>query len=316
MSIYDYNPIELSGLRTYPLASRPSKVTVRDFARPLTEVEARSAIGLIERMPRILAADTLREVAAAVSAARSKGRAIIWGIGGHVVKTGLAPILIDLMNRGYVTAIATNGAGIIHDFEIAIAGWTSEDVDTAIGSGDFGMAEETGCMINEAIRRGVVDECGIGESVGRMLVESQPAYGQYSYLHEAYLRRIPVTAHVTIGADIIHLHRAADGAALGAASHRDFRLFTALVRDLDGGGVYLNLGSAVTMPEIFLKAVTTVRNLGHSLRDFTTANFDFLQHYRPQTNVVRRPVANGAGKGHSLTGHHEIMIPLLAALLD
>jgi hypothetical protein len=316
MSVYDYDPIDLRGLRTYPLASRPSKVTVRDFARPLSPAEAAQVMGLVESLPQLLAADSLRAVATAVKAARAAGRAIIWGIGGHVVKTGLAPILIDLMRRGYVTAIATNGSGIIHDFEIALAGWTSEDVDTALGSGDFGMAEETGRLINEAIRDGVATSCGVGESVGRLLVETEPPFGDYSYLHEAYRRRIPVTAHLTIGADIIHLHTAADGAALGAASHRDFRLFTALVRDLNGGGVYLNLGSAVTMPEIFLKAVTTVRNLGFELRDFTTANFDFLQHYRPQTNVVRRPVANGAGKGYSLTGHHEIMIPLLAALLD
>lgn len=316
MSVYDYDPIDLRGLRTYPLASRPSKVTVRDFARPLSPAEAAQVMGLVESLPQLLAADSLRAVATAVRAARAAGRAIIWGIGGHVVKTGLAPILIDLMRRGYVTAIATNGSGIIHDFEIALAGWTSEDVDTALGSGDFGMAEETGRLINEAIRDGVASACGVGESVGRLLVETKPPFGDYSYLHEAYRRRIPVTAHLTIGADIIHLHTAADGAALGAASHHDFRLFTALVRDLNGGGVYLNLGSAVTMPEIFLKAVTTVRNLGFELRDFTTANFDFLQHYRPQTNVVRRPVANGAGKGYSLTGHHEIMIPLLAALLD
>ena len=316
MSVYDYDPIDLRGLRTYPLASRPSKVTVRDFARPLSPAEAAQVMGLVESLPQLLAADSLRAVATAVKAARAAGRAIIWGIGGHVVKTGLAPILIDLMRRGYVTAIATNGSGIIHDFEIALAGWTSEDVDTALGSGDFGMAEETGRLINEAIRDGVASSCGVGESVGRLLVETEPPFGDYSYLHEAYRRRIPVTAHLTIGADIIHLHTAADGAALGAASHHDFRLFTALVRDLNGGGVYLNLGSAVTMPEIFLKAVTTVRNLGFELRDFTTANFDFLQHYRPQTNVVRRPVANGAGKGYSLTGHHEIMIPLLAALLD
>ncbi|MFM8392891.1 MAG: hypothetical protein ACKOB4_03075 [Acidobacteriota bacterium] len=316
MSIYDYQPIDLRGLRTYPLASRPSKVTVRDFARPLTAAEAAQVGGLLGALPHLLAADSLRAVAAAVMAARAAGRAIIWGIGGHVVKTGLAPILIDLMRRGYVTAIATNGSGIIHDFEIALAGWTSEDVDTALGSGDFGMAEETGRLINQAIKSGAAQSCGVGEAVGRMLVETEPPYGDYSYLHEAYRRRIPVTAHLTIGADIIHLHTEADGAALGAASHHDFRLFTSLVRDLNGGGVYLNLGSAVTMPEIFLKAVTTVRNLGFQLQDFTTANFDFLQHYRPQTNVVRRPVANGAGKGYSLTGHHEIMIPLLAALLE
>lgn len=315
MSIYDHQPIDLGGLRTYPLASRPSKVTVRDFARPLTPVAAEGVMALVESLPGILAADSLRAVAAAIREARVRQRAIIWGIGGHVVKTGLAPILIDLMRRGYVSAIATNGSGIIHDFEIALAGWTSEDVDSALGSGDFGMAEETGRMLNDAIRRGVSDSIGVGEAVGRMLVESQPAYGQYSYLHESYRQRIPVTAHLTIGADIIHLHQHADGAALGAASHRDFRLFTALVRGLDGGGVYLNLGSAVTMPEIFLKAVTTVRNLGHSLRDFTTVNFDFIQHYRPQTNVVRRPVANGAGKGYSITGHHELLIPLLAAMV-
>lgn len=316
MSIYDQQPIDLRGLRTYPLASRPSKVTVRDFARPLTAPEAREVLRLVDSMPNLLAADSLRAVAAAIIAARAAGRAIIWGIGGHVVKTGLAPILIDLMRRGYVTAVATNGSGIIHDFEIALAGWTSEDVDTALGSGDFGMAEETGFLLNQAIKDGAADSCGVGEAVGRLLVETSPPFSDYSYLHEAYLQRIPVTAHLTIGADIIHLHAEADGAALGAASHRDFRLFTSIVRNLNGGGVYLNLGSAVTMPEIFLKAVTTVRNLGFELADFTTANFDFLQHYRPQTNVVRRPVANGAGKGYSLTGHHEIMIPLLAALLE
>lgn len=315
MSIYDHQPIDLGGLRTYPLASRPSKVTVRDFARPLTPAAAAGVSALVESLPGILAADSLRAVAAAIRTARARERAIIWGIGGHVVKTGLAPVLIDLMRRGFVSAIATNGSGIIHDFEIALAGWTSEDVDTALGSGDFGMAEETGRMLNDAIRRGVADSIGIGEAVGRMLVETRPAYAQYSYLHQAYRQRIPVTAHLTIGADIIHLHHHADGAALGAGSHRDFRLFTSLVRGLDGGGVYLNLGSAVTMPEIFLKAVTTVRNLGHTLRDFTTVNFDFIQHYRPQTNVVRRPVANGAGKGYSITGHHEILIPLLAAMV-
>ncbi|MFZ4984321.1 MAG: hypothetical protein ACOYLF_02570 [Blastocatellia bacterium] len=316
MSIYDHQPIDLTGLRTYPLASRPSKVTIRDFAQPLSSERAQHMIDLLDSLPNLLAADSLRAVATAIKVARSTGRAIIWGIGGHVVKTGLAPILIDLMRRGYVTAIATNGSGIIHDFEIALTGWTSEDVDTTLGSGDFGMADETGRMINQAITAGIAESCGLGESVGRMLVEAAPAYGGYSYLHEAYQRRIPVTAHITIGADIIHLHALADGAALGAASHLDFRLFISMVRELHDGGVYLNIGSAVTLPEVFLKAVTTVRNLGHPLQGFTTANFDFLQHYRPQTNVVRRPVAGGMGKGYSLTGHHEIMVPLLAAMLD
>ncbi|MGH9769861.1 MAG: hypothetical protein ACREAB_20750, partial [Blastocatellia bacterium] len=180
-------------------------------------------------------------------------------------------------------------------------------------SGAFGMAEETGRLINEAIKRGVADDCGIGESIGRALVEMKPQYADYSILHAAYLLKIPITVHVTIGTDIIHIHPHADGAAIGAGTYRDLLLFTSLVKELDDGGVYLNVGSAVTLPEVFLKAVTVVRNLGHSLQDFTTANFDFIQHYRPMTNVVRRPVAGGAGRGYSITGHHELMIPLLAA---
>ncbi|MCI0525813.1 MAG: hypothetical protein L0Y75_11165, partial [Acidobacteria bacterium] len=270
---------------------------------------------LLDSLPRILAADTLRSIAAAIVEARSKNRAIIWGIGGHVIKTGLAPILIDLARRGFVTAIAMNGSGIIHDFEIAVAGWTSEDVDAALGSGAFGMAEETGRLINEAIKRGVVDDCGIGESIGGALVEMKPQYADHSILRAAYHSKIPVTVHVTIGTDIVHIHPQADGAAIGRASYRDFLLFASLVRELDGGGVYLNIGSAVTLPEVFLKAVTVVRNLGHPLADFTTANFDFIQHYRPMTNVVRRPVANGLGSGFQITGHHELMIPLLAAAI-
>lgn len=313
MSIYNQQPIDLSRIETYPLASRPSKVTVRDFAKALSDDEARKASALLDSLPRILAADRLRSIAAAIIEAKSKNRAIIWGVGGHVIKTGLAPILIDLARRGFVTAIAMNGSGVIHDFEIAVAGWTSEDVDAALGSGAFGMAEETGRLINEAIRSGAAEDCGVGESVGRALVEMKPQYADYSILHAAYAAKIPVTVHVTIGTDIIHIHPYADGAATGAATYRDFLLFASLVRELDGGGVYLNVGSAVTLPEVFLKAVTVVRNLGHPLQGFTTANFDFIQHYRPMTNVVRRPVAGSAGRGYSVTGHHELMIPLLAA---
>lgn len=313
MSIYNQQPIDLSRVETYPLASRPSKVTTRDFAKPLSDDEARDAAALLNSLPHILAADTLSAITDAIVEARSKNRAIIWGVGGHVIKTGLAPVLIDLARRGFVSAIAMNGSGVIHDFEIAVAGWTSEDVDAALGSGAFGMAEETGRLINEAIRGGAAEDCGIGESIGRALVEMNPQYADYSILHAAYLLKIPVTVHVTIGTDIIHIHPHADGAAIGAATYRDFLLFASLVKELDGGGVYLNVGSAVTLPEVFLKAVTVVRNLGHSLQDFTTANFDFIQHYRPMTNVVRRPVAGGAGRGHSVTGHHELMIPLLAA---
>jgi hypothetical protein len=313
MSIYRQQPIDLSRVETYPLASRPSKVTVRDFAKALSDDEARDASALLDSLPHILAADTLRSIAGAIIEAKSKNRAIIWGVGGHVIKTGLTPILIDLARRGFVSAIAMNGSGVIHDFEIAVAGWTSEDVDAALGSGAFGMAEETGRLINEAIRRGAAEDCGVGESIGRALVEMSPQYADFSILHAAYLLKIPVTVHVTIGTDIIHIHPHADGAAIGAATYRDFLLFASLVKELDGGGVYLNVGSAVTLPEVFLKAVTVVRNLGDSLQDFTTANFDFIQHYRPMTNVVRRPVAGGAGRGHSVIGHHELMIPLLAA---
>jgi hypothetical protein len=313
MSIYRQEPIDLSRVETYPLASRPSKVTTRDFARPLTDDEARDAAALLDSLPHILAADTLRSITGAIIEAESKNRAIIWGVGGHVIKTGLTPILIDLARRGFVSAVAMNGSGVIHDFEIAVAGWTSEDVDAALVSGAFGMAEETGRFINEAIRRGAAEDCGVGESIGRALVEMNPQYADFSILHAAYLLKIPVTVHVTIGTDIIHIHPHADGAAIGAATYRDFLLFASLVKELDGGGVYLNVGSAVTLPEVFLKAVTVVRNLGHSLRDFTTADFDFIQHYRPMMNVVRRPVAGGAGSGHSVVGHHELMIPLLAA---
>lgn len=315
MSLYSFQPIDLSQLSTYPLDSRHSKVTVKDFARPLSNEAARSASALLNSLPNILAVQSLRAVAQAIIKAKAKNKAIIWGAGGHVIKTGLAPILIDLIQRGFVTSIALNGSGVIHDFEIALIGSTSEDVDEALGAGAFGMAEETGRMLNEAINAGARDDIGFGEAVGQMLNKLQPPFAQYSLLHEAYKHKIPVTVHATIGTDIIHLHPNADGASIGKTSHRDFRLLTSLVKELDGGGVYLNIGSAVTLPEIFLKAVTVVRNLGVPLQDFTTANFDFIQHYRPNTNVVKRPVANGAGRGYSLTGHHELMIPLLAAAI-
>ncbi len=315
MSIYRQQPIDLSRISTYDLASRRSKVSVKDFARVLSDGEARGVAALIDSLPDILAGQTLREVARAVIEARQRGRAIIWGLGGHVIKTGLAPVLIDLMHRGFVSAIALNGSGVIHDFEIALIGSTSEDVEEALGDGAFGMAKETGRLINEAINQGASQDLGVGEAVGAALVESAAPYADSSILCAAYRARVPVTAHITIGADIIHLHPQADGASLGSTSHRDFRLLTSIVGELDGGGVYLNVGSAVTLPEVFLKAVTVVRNLGQSLRDLTTVNLDFLQHYRPSTNVVRRPVANGAGRGFNLVGHHEIMVPLLAAAI-
>lgn len=312
MSVYEnLDPIKFDDISTYELSSRPSKVTVADFARPVAPTAGLREF--LDSLPNILAVDSLRQVAGAVRDARRLGKPVIAGIGGHVVKTGLAPVLIDLMNRGFITALASNGSVLVHDAEIAIAGFTSEDVDATLGAGDFGAARETGELLNGAAVRAAADGIGLGESLGRELAAMNPEFGDSSLLVYAFENRIPFTAHLTIGADIGNFHPSCDGAALGAATHHDFRLFCSLARELSGGGVYLNFGSAVTMPEIFLKAVTVVRNLGHELTGFTTANFDFIQHYRPQTNVVRRPVANGAGRGFSLTGHHELMIPLLAA---
>jgi hypothetical protein len=312
MSRYRFSPLDISGLATYPLSSRPSKVTADDFARA---VEKESSLReFLDSLPRILAVGDLRELAALIREARHLNRAVIWGMGGHVIKTGLSPVLIDLMKRGFVTAFVMNGSAMIHDFEIALVGATSEDVDATLGSGSFGMAEETGRIINEAINEGARDNLGMGEAVGRRLFQMQAAHKEKSILHSAYEASVPVTVHVAIGTDIIHIHPTADGAATGQTSLQDFRLLCSIVRQLDGGGVYLNLGSAVLLPEVFLKTVTVVRNLGHALADFATANFDFIQHYRPVTNVVRRPVA-GSGRGFSITGHHEILIPMLAALI-
>lgn len=310
MSRYNAEPIDLSRIATYPLASRASKVTTDDLANPAASES--SLREFLDSLPNILAARELRELSGVIKDAKERGRAIIVGLGGHVIKTGLSPILIDLMERGYVTAVAMNGSAMIHDFEIALVGATSEDVDATLGSGSFGMAEETGRMINQAVKAGAKDNIGMGEAIGRQLELMQPPHAKKSLLHAAYEARVPVTIHVAVGTDIVHIHPSADGASIGQTTLQDFRLLCSLVRELDGGGVYLNLGSAVVLPEVFLKTVTVVRNLGFKLQDFYTANFDFIQQYRPLTNVVRRPVAGG-GRGFSFIGHHEIMIPLLAA---
>lgn len=312
MSRYKAEPIDLSKISTYPLASRPSKVTADDFAKPLTT--ASSTTEFLNSLPDILAARDLREIARLIRNAKQNGRAVIAGLGGHVIKTGLAPILIDLMQRGYVTSFALNGSAMIHDFEIALVGATSEDVDATLGSGGFGMAEETGRFINDASVAGASDNIGLGEAIGRQLQQMRPDHAGKSLLHAAYEAGVPVTVHVALGTDIVHIHPSADGASIGQTTLHDFRLLCSLVRELDDGGVYLNFGSAVVLPEVFLKTVTVVRNLGHKLQDFSTADFDFIQHYRPLTNVVRRPVA-GSGRGFSFIGHHEIMIPLLAAAI-
>jgi hypothetical protein len=219
------------------------------------------------------------------------------------------------MKRGFVNAIAGNGSVLIHDAEIAMVGSTSEDVDATLGAGAFGGAEETGRLLNEAARNGARDQVGLGEAMGKAVLDLQPKHEEVSLLCAAYKSKVPFTAHLTIGGDIAHFHPRADGAAIGATSHTDFRLLGEIVRRMNDGGVYLNIGSAVTLPEVFLKCVTLVRNLGQELNDITTANFDFIQSYRPLTNVVRRPTADGAGKGFAITGHHELTIPLLAAEL-
>jgi len=315
MSIYEDNlrPLELDKVETYPLSSRPSKVSLNDFAKPITEDS--SLKDFLDSLPNILAVQSLRKLVTRMRRARELQKPIIWGIGGHVIKTGLAPIIIDLMKRGFVTAVAANGSVLVHDAEIAIVGSTSEDVDATLGEGNFGGADETGKVLNRAAQEGARDQIGLGEAMGRALIAQPPKHASHSLLCAAYESKVPFTAHVTIGGDIAHFHPEADGAALGATTHMDFRLLAELVRRMNGGGVYLNVGSAVVLPEVFLKCVTLVRNLGHELNDITTANFDFIQSYRPLTNVVRRPTADGAGQGYSITGHHELTIPLLAAEL-
>jgi hypothetical protein len=314
VSRYSIGPLDLSGLKTIPIAARGGKVRTEDFASPYEK--GAGVAGWLDSLPKILAGESFRFVVRALLAARQSGKPILWGMGGHVIKCGLAPVLADLMRRGYATAFAMNGSAAIHDFEIAIAGHTSEDVEAVLPDGRFGSAEETGREMNEAIAAAAGDALGMGEALGARLAKiADPAFAESSLVLQAYLHAAPVTVHVAIGTDTPHTHPAADPAAIGAATHRDFRLFCSLVAGLNGGGVYVNAGSAVVLPEVFLKAVSAVRNLGAPLAGFTTVNLDFLQHYRPKVNVVERPHAGAGGRGVALTGHHELMIPLLAAAL-
>ncbi len=321
MSIYSIHPITLGAVHTYTLASRKSKVSVRDFAKP--PAANASLTKFLDSLPNILAAENLRHLLRAIHSACKQRKAILWGIGGHVIKVGLGPVLIDLMKRGFVSGIAMNGAALIHDFEIALAGNTSEDVEAGLGEGQFGMAAETGQYINEFAKLSHRIRIGYGEAAGQFLSSGiiEVKHTDSSVLVAAYKHQIPVTIHLAIGTDIPHMHGAADGAALGAATHLDFRLFCALVEQMHPGGVYLNWGSAVLLPEVFLKAVSVVRNLGVPLRPITTANFDFIQHYRALQNVVKRPTASAPGRsgpashGYAITGHHELLLPLVAAAL-
>src|SRR5258708_1548828 len=321
MSIYSIQPITLGAVRTYPLASRKSKVSVRDFAKPSGANV--SLTKFLDSLPDILAAEDLRHLLSAIHNARKQRKAILWGIGGHVIKVGLGPVLIDLMKRGFVSGIAMNGAALIHDFEIALAGNTSEDVEASLGGGQFGMAEETGKYINEIAKLSHRIRIGYGEAAGQFLSSRiiEVKHADSSVLVAAYKHCIPVTIHLAIGTDIPHMHPAANGAALGDATHHDFRLFCALVQQMHPGGVYLNWGSAVLLPEIFLKAVSVVRNLGVRLHPITTANFAFIRHYRPWQNVEKRPAApphrrsGPESHGYAITGHHELLMPLVAAAL-
>jgi hypothetical protein len=303
----------VTDLRTYPLRKRHSKVRVTDFGRPWRRGDSFGRF--YASLPDILGVKTLRAVAKAVATAHRRSKPVIVGIGAHVVKVGLNPILVDLMKQGIVTAVAMNGAGIIHDFELALMGHTSEEVDAEIDEGRFGMAEETGRMLNEAIIRGAQDREGLGEAVGHYVNHYRGKFPnrETSILATGAALGVPVTVHVALGTDIIHMHPSADGAAIGATSMLDFRRLAAVVAGMEGG-VYINMGSAVILPEVFLKTVSLGRNLGHPLSNFTTVNMDFLSHYRPMTNVVRRPTQKG-GKGYCLIGHHEIMVPLLAAAI-
>ena len=321
MSIYSIDPLTLGGVRVYPLASRKSKVSVREFGNPVGRNASLSSF--LNSLPHILAAQDLRELLSSIHRARKQKKVILWGMGGHVIKVGLGRVLIDLMRKGFVSGVAMNGAALIHDFEIAMVGNTSEEVESGIGDGRFGMAEETGWGINEIAKLSQRIRIGYGEAAGQYLTSGivSPKHLESSVLVAAYRHRIPVTVHLAIGTDIPHMHPAAEGAALGSASYHDFRLFCALVQQMDPGGVFLNWGSAVLLPEVFLKAVSVVRNLGVPLGPITTANFDFIQHYRPIQNIVKRPTAASKGmkdadsRGFAITGHHELLLPLVAAAL-
>jgi len=306
-------PQDLSGLKTYSLYDRHSKVTVDHFGSPL---EANSSLrAFMASLPDQLLGHDFPELISRLAKAHRADRPIIMGIGAHVIKVGLNPLLIDLMERSIITGLAMNGACIVHDAEIAMAGSTSEEVDDVLGDGAFGAAKETGEVLNSAISRGAGNNIGMGQAVGEHLLTMKFPHNEKSLLATAAKLSIPVTVHVAMGTDIIHIHPSASGADIGETSHHDFRLFCSEVAELQGGA-YLNIGSAVLLPEVFLKALTLVRNLGYKVDNFTTANFDFIKQYRPLTNVVNRPTAGG-GKGYHITGHHELMIPLLAAsLLD
>ncbi len=307
-------PVDLKKVRTHAIGTRENKVGVAQFGRPSRKGEGFSSF--LDSLPDILAAQDFRAVVDAVLRAHRAGRPVVMAMGGHVIKCGLSPIVIELMDRGVVSAVAMNGAGSIHDYEVSLIGGSSEDVGEEIRSGRFGMARETGEGILTALTQGTAKGWGYGESLGRFILSQNHRHKALSILAAAARHGVPATVHVSIGADIIHMHPGMDGALMGGATFHDFRLLCSVVSDLGGGGVFMNVGSAVLIPEVFLKAISVARNLGRKVSDFVTVNFDMIQHYRPRENVVRRPTLK-RGTGYALTGHHEIMIPLLArAILE
>ena len=304
-----FKPVDLTPLKTYSIDDRKSKVSLGDLAKPWKKGDVFSSF--LDSLPDILAARQLRQVIDALVSANRTGKTIMVAMGAHVIKVGLAPVIIDLVQKGVIKALALNGAGIIHDFEMAYAGKTSEDVAAGLDTGEFGMAKETGQFLNQAIKQSDRDKVGLGFAVGSLILEKKLPFADMSILAAGVKFGIPVTVHVAFGTDIIHMHPGFDAAMAGAATHLDFRIFASAVSTLENG-VYMNVGSAVLLPEVFLKAITLVRNLGYQVKNFTTVNMDFISHYRPLTNVVHRPTLSG-GKGYNLVGCHEIMFPLLAA---
>jgi hypothetical protein len=301
----------LQQIQTFSIQERPHKVSVSDFV----DLQAWRQQGTLRSLlPRILKGQDLPAIVDGFVAARRRGRAIIVGLGAHVIKCGLSPLLIDMMRRGWLSALVLNGAGMVHDLEVALIGATSEDVAAHLGTGKFGMVHETPCLINDAIQKYTSTQVGLGTAIGRALAEGAYPYKEYSLLAAAFTYQVPVTVHVAIGTDTIHMHPSTNGALLGQATYTDFQRLTLLLRGLHDGGCYWNIGSAVLLPEVFLKALTLCRNLGYPVDGFLTVNLDMLQQYRPEYNVVRRPTQDG-GRGYSLTGHHEIMLPLLYTMI-
>ncbi len=310
-----YKQIDLSRIRTISIKSRKSKVQLKDFARVLRKPETARLKEFVDSLPRILAGSELRQVAKDIVFARRKKKPVIIMMGAHVVKVGLSPVLIDLLEQGIVTHVAMNSAAAIHDVETAMWGHTSEDVAVNLMDGTFGMSRETGEFINKALTEGLLESsAGYGEVLGKKIVALRGPNRRNSILATCYRLKIPATVHAAIGTDIVHQQPTMDGAATGELSFRDFKILADSVKNLKDGGVVLNIGSAVILPEVFLKALTVVRNLGHKAKGFTTANFDMIRHYRPAMNVVERPTQR-YGRGYHFTGHHEIMIPLVAVMV-